>query len=97
LSQITQTENTVKKLREQVKPIPPDRSIGRITRMDAIQQKSVAEAMLRNSIQTLDSLNESLKLLNDPAFGICVLCQNPIAVERILAIPQVKSCIRCAR
>ncbi len=96
LKRKTQAEQSAESLLEQVKPVSPDSSIGRITRMDAIQQKSVAEANLRTVNETLLSLNEALKNLDNPSFGICILCQKAIALERVLALPQSKKCVHCA-
>ena len=95
-SQIAQLNIDIARLAEQAKPVAPDRAIGRITRMDAIQQKSMAEARLRASNVTLHDLNEALKGLNDPSFGKCILCKKPIPMERILALPHIKKCVDCA-
>ncbi|MFT5207132.1 MAG: DnaK suppressor protein [Candidatus Omnitrophota bacterium] len=92
----SEAEQSAESLLEQVKPVSPDSSIGRITRMDAIQQKSVAEANLLNANETILSLTEALKNLDNPSFGICILCQKPIAIERVLALPQSKKCVHCA-
>ena len=94
--QIAVTQESIKKLEDQAKPVPPDSAIGRITRMDAIQQKSMAESRLRDANQALHGLNEALKGLNDPSFGECILCKKLIPVERILAIPHVRKCVNCA-
>ncbi len=94
---VAQTEQSIQKLLEQVKPVSADRAIGRITRMDAIQQKSMAEANLREAKVALLNLEAALGLLDNPTFGLCILCQKPIALERILALPQVKKCIHCAQ
>jgi len=90
------TEKKIESLREQTKPIAPDRAIGRITRMDAIQQKSINEANLRSSEESLHNLKKALQKLDDPNFGACILCQSPIPLERILALPETTRCISCA-
>lgn len=93
---ILETESSIEKLEEQVKPVEPDRSLGRITRMDAIQQKNVAEANLRDAVENLHNLNQALENLGQDGFGICITCRQPIILERVLALPQVKKCVRCA-
>ncbi|MCA9396272.1 MAG: TraR/DksA C4-type zinc finger protein [Candidatus Omnitrophica bacterium] len=95
--QIEQLEEQILSLKEQCKPVQPDSSLGRITRMDAIQQKSMAEENLRQSESTLHSLKDTLDRLNDAGFGICTVCKQNIAPERILYLPQAKTCVHCAR
>ena len=93
---IENTHNSILKFRELVKPIAPDDAIGRITRMDAINNKSVAEASLRKSEAKLKQLNYMLRNVNDPEFGLCAKCKNPIPIGRILLMPQSRFCVRCA-
>ena len=81
--------------KEQVKPIPTDVSIGRLTRMDAIGLKSTAEASLRNAEQLLIKLKNALTYIDNPNFGICTFCGNQIPIQRILAIPEVTVCVNC--
>ena len=95
-SQIAQLTIDIARLADQAKPVAPDRAIGRITRMDAIQQKHMAESRLGYANETLHDLNEALKGLNEPSFGKCILCNKPIPIERILALPHVKKCVNCA-
>ena len=45
---ITSLQSEIKELEELTKPISPENSLGRLTRLDAINNKSVAEASLRN-------------------------------------------------
>jgi len=95
-SQIAQLNIDIPRLADQAKPVAPDRAIGRITRMDAIQQKHMAESRLRYANEVLHGLNEALKCLDEPSFGECILCNKPIPVERILALPHTKKCVNCA-
>ena len=48
-SQLNKLELDIKEYTELTKPISPENAIGRISRMDAINNKSVNEAALRNS------------------------------------------------
>jgi DnaK suppressor protein len=70
-AEIVKTEFVIVDYEELTKPISPDDSIGRLTRMDAIQNKSVAEAALRQSRDKLNKLRYALSHLDDPEFGKC--------------------------
>lgn len=93
---IVQTEEKIRSLEEATKPISPENSIGRVSRMDAINNKSVAEAALRSSRQKLSKLKIALTKLDRPDFGICVFCKNPIPPARLMYMPESTRCVRCA-
>jgi DnaK suppressor protein len=50
---------------ELTKPIEPDCAIGRVSRMDAINNKSVNEAGLRKKIEQLNGLEYALSIFDD--------------------------------
>ena len=95
--EIQATEVLVGKYKELSKPIAPENAIGRVSRMDAINNKSVNEAALRKAEQKLHNLKVALGKVDDADFGICIRCQHPIPLGRILLIPQAISCVNCAR
>ena len=95
--EIEKTEKLVAEYQELSKPVAPDVSIGRISRMDAINNKSVAEAALRQAKDKLGKLKQVLAKVGTPDFGICVKCKNPIPIGRILIKPESLLCVNCAR
>jgi len=95
-SLIESSESDIKELEENTKPISPENSIGRISRMDAINNKSVMEAALRSKRQKLGKLKVALTKIDSPEFGICAICKNPIQTARLLYMPESNKCIRCA-
>jgi RNA polymerase-binding transcription factor len=97
LDEILKTEKSISEYREMVKPIAPDVAIGRISRMDAINNKSVMEASLRQAEAKLENLQRVLAKIGSPDFGICVKCKQPIPVGRILIRPESLYCVTCAR
>ena len=94
--QIKKIDFEVAQLEELTQPISPENSIGRISRMDAINNKSVAEASLRNSKKKLGKLRLALTKVDLPEFGICQLCKNPIPIGRLMFMPESTRCVRCA-
>jgi len=93
---IEEAEKSIETIREQTKPVPPSVAIGRLTRMDAIQQKSMAEANLKSTEQQLSSLKKAFARVDEENFGVCVVCGNTIPLGRILAVPEAKVCVSCA-
>ncbi len=93
---IADAQKSIQTLREQTKPVPPSVAIGRLTRMDAIQQKSMAEANLRSTENDIKNLKKALLRLDEDNFGVCVVCGGEIPLGRILAVPEAKVCVKCA-
>ena len=93
---IVATQEKVKSLEELTKPISPENSIGRVSRMDAINNKSVAEASLRSTRQKLGKLNVALTKIDHEDFGNCAFCKNPIQPARLMYMPESSRCVRCA-
>lgn len=83
------------RLEEVVKPVAPDNAIGRLTRMEAINAKSMNEANLRTARLRMSKLRDTLERLEDEDFGICVSCERPIPVKRIMLVPESTRCVRC--
>ena len=97
LKEITRTENLIIEYREMSQPVAPDDAIGRISRMDAINNKSVTEASLRQAEEKLRNLKRVLSQVGTREFGICVKCAKPIKEARILYRPESLSCVNCAK
>ncbi len=93
---ISEAQSVIETLKEQTKPVPPSVAIGRLTRMDAIQQKNMAEANLKTNEAVIKNLNNVLLKIDDEDFGKCLVCGNDIPVQRIIAVPDAKICVPCA-
>ena len=97
LDEISKTELLIKEYQEMTKPIAPDVAIGRISRMDAINNKSVTEAALRQAKEKLRDLQRVSSKIDDKDFGICLKCHKPIPLGRILIRPESLYCVNCAK
>ncbi|TDI76468.1 MAG: TraR/DksA family transcriptional regulator [Bacteroidetes bacterium] len=95
--EIISTEKMVEKYQELTKPIAPENAIGRVSRMDAINNKRVNDLALKNTELKLINLRVALSRIDDADFDICIRCQNPIPIGRILLIPQAITCVNCTR
>ena len=86
----------IDELKELTQPIAPDCAIGRVSRMDAINNKSINEAALRTAEDKLKKINIALERVNDDDFGICISCGEPIPIQRLVIMPESSMCVRCA-
>ncbi len=89
-------EKHIVDLEELTQPIEPDCAIGRVSRMDAINNKSVNEAALVTAMDKLKNINLALERIDDEKFGICIQCGQPIPIQRLVIMPESSKCVRCA-
>lgn len=96
VTQIFILEQNICTLKELTKAISPDDSVGRISRMDAINNRSVNEAALRQSELKLKKLQLALENINRIDFGKCKRCGKDISPKRIALIQESLFCVNCA-
>lgn len=96
-AEIEKTKNVIVEYEDMSQPVSPDNAIGRVSRMDAINNKAVTEAALRQAKEKLSQLQMMVKKVGEPGFGVCARCGNPIPIGRLLLMPQSTFCVRCAR
>lgn len=95
-SEISKTELQIQEYKELTLPVAPENSIGRISRMDAINNKSVTEAALRKAKEKLEKLKFALSKVDLDDFGVCIKCKQTIPLGRILIMPQSRTCVKCS-
>ena len=83
---------------ESRRPVALDQqSVGRISRMDAMQQQAMNEATERNRQRDLNRIDAALSRVDDGEYGYCLECGEPIAPGRLEVYPMAEKCIACAR
>lgn len=95
-SELKETQLRIEELKELTKPISPENAIGRVSRMDAINNKSVNERTLRQMEFKFQKLNLALDKIDEPNFGNCRRCGNLIQEGRLMLMPENTLCVRCA-
>ncbi|MFP6886683.1 MAG: TraR/DksA C4-type zinc finger protein [Opitutales bacterium] len=73
-----------------------DTSIGRLSRMDAMQDQQMALELRRRKKRQFRQVNEALKRMDEGLYGLCGACGQQIAEERLEAFPDVMVCVSCA-
>ena len=95
-AEINHLEKSLDGLTESSKPVEPDNAIGRLSRMEAINAKSISENSLVNLKNRIAKLKIALTKLSDTNFGICSVCEEPIPMGRLVLVPESSVCVRCA-
>ncbi len=72
-------------------------SVGRLSRMDALQSQAMALEIERRRNLELLRIDAALKRIDEGEFGYCVVCGEDIPEKRMLFDPAVPTCVDCAR
>ncbi|MFT5505846.1 MAG: DnaK suppressor protein [Gammaproteobacteria bacterium] len=70
-------------------------SVGRVSRIDAIQQQQMAKANQTQNIQLLARIDLALSRFTNKSFGLCQQCEEPIVFARLNIQPFASLCIEC--
>ena len=73
-----------------------DTAIGRLSRMDAMQNQQMALELKRRQEARLHRVERSLKNIDKRKYGVCGKCRKPIDESRLEVQPDAVMCIRCA-
>ena len=71
-------------------------AVGRLSRMDAMQQQAMAQAGERARARDLQRIDAALRRIEDGEYGYCSECGEEIAVKRLAVDPMASACIACA-
>ena len=73
-----------------------DTAIGRLSRMDAMQNQQMAMELRRRKKNQLLQITNALKRIDQEIYGQCGLCRQPISEDRLEAFPEIVTCVNCA-
>jgi len=93
---IKKSEADLIEIAKMTQPVKPENSLGRISRMDAINNKSVMEVAERNKKAKLSKLKLALTNIDTEDYGICSNCSKQIQQGRLIFLPESTKCIHCA-
>ncbi len=77
------------------KAVDLDEPIGRLSRVDALQQQSMAKASRRRSELRVQQVAAALNRVDDGTYGECRRCDDPIPYKRLSARPESPYCVPC--
>ncbi|MEX2596788.1 MAG: TraR/DksA C4-type zinc finger protein [Salibacteraceae bacterium] len=94
--EIEKTKVVIAEYKESSGPIAPDDAIGRVSRMDAINNRTIVQAAQRTAEEKLRKLLHMKENMDNTNFGNCVRCGNKIPAGRLILKPESPYCVRCA-
>lgn len=72
-------------------------SVGRVSRIDAIQSQEMALASARARDAELARIKAAPIRIEEGDYGHCIMCDEPIAPKRLESDPSLPTCVKCAR
>ena len=72
-------------------------SVGRVSRIDAMQRQAMAIASGNRRTTRIEALKAALQRAESGEYGYCAICGEPIVAGRLKADPTAYVCITCAQ
>ena len=95
-ARLAELRDSVEGKSEATAPVQLDTSIGRLSRMDAIQSQQLALGLKARQQQALMRVQNALEAVRKGTYGTCRRCRRPIALERLEVQPDAVVCVQCA-
>jgi len=86
----------IEELEIKTAPIAPDISLGRLTRLDAMQEKSINESILTKAKIRLKKIIFVVRKIDEEDYGLCSICEEEIPYGRLCIVPESTICVNCA-
>lgn len=91
------TEENLRASTADAKPVDLGLSIGRLSRVDALQHQQLAIARRQRVEIQLQQIRAALSRIDSADYGGCISCGEPIGFARLQARPESPVCRACQR
>ena len=81
--------------KDELDTVDLEQPIGRVSRVDALQQQQMAAARHRRHELQLKQVNVALLAVAEEEYGYCKRCGEPIGYPRLRARPESPCCVAC--
>ena len=87
-----------KRQKKEAAPVELDQArVGRLSRMDAMQQQAMSQAAARLADLERQRIQYALARMESGDYGYCIICDEEIAEGRLRFDPSILTCISCAK
>jgi DnaK suppressor protein len=95
--QLVKLEKSMTVTDEALKTVELDQgAVGRLSRMDSLQNQSMAKNLRERELVSLALIQEALRRLDNGTYGVCTACGGRIVVERLFVFPESATCASCS-
>ncbi len=92
-----QLEQELAQVSDRTETVDLEQPIGRISRVDALQQQKMAQAQRMRTRARLSLVKVMLRVADEGDYGECRRCNEAIGYERLKAQPEAPLCLACAK
>jgi DnaK suppressor protein len=93
---ISDIESYLKNSVDSAVAVEPDKGLGRLSRMEAMQDQQMVLELRRRKKRQLLEVKNALKRIDQEVYGSCLFCAKTISIDRLDAFPEVQTCVNCA-
>jgi DnaK suppressor protein len=94
---LSRLARSMRTTRRAARPVKLDQtSVGRLSRIDALQNQSLTQGLQEREQIRVAQLSEALRRLDAGTYGTCTGCGEPIRFERLMLFPEALTCSGCA-
>jgi DnaK suppressor protein len=93
---LSEVEGYLESSKDAAAAVSPDKGLGRLSRMEAMQDQQLVMEMRRRKKRQLAEIKSALSRLEMDNFGVCIFCGTEISSERLDVTPETQICIRCS-
>ena len=98
LELVGELERGLRESASSAKPVVREQSsVGRLSRMDAMQRQAIAKATREKAELRLGQCKRALSAFDRDEYGLCRKCEEPIGYRRLVAKPEAPFCVECQR
>ena len=92
----SELQDLEKSAKDAAKPVQLDQaSVGRLSRMDAMQAQQMAQETGRRRQQQVTKIDAALHRIESGDYGYCYVCGEEIDIRRLAVDPTITRCIKC--
>ena len=95
--QLDYLSQEIEATKERLEPVATQCSKSDPQRTEQMQNQEIIYKNFAFVQRRYNNLLEAKRYLSDEDFGLCEVCDEAIAFERLLLIPETKQCITCAK
>lgn len=88
-------ESLLEQTRRDTRPVDLNLPIGRLTRIDAIQMRSVASMGRQQLDVRRQQVEAALEAFDNGTYGVCRSCKSEIGLGRLEYLPETPFCLEC--
>ncbi len=78
-----------------IQQLPDPLEVDPTTRAEMMNHRRNCQAGIRDAMKKVSQLEVALKRVDGPDYGICIECEKPIEMTKLMLMPETLYCVQC--